>query len=123
MYDAVCVTACSALSTVLQERRFAFTPPSSPPCPFCWRFSGAQLVHGSPDFRFKRCPQVVESGCDIRVRSALNAAMGGQRLLWQASEYSALGDAIADCAYSIAFGRWVEGERKLIEPCMRWACI
>ena len=40
----------------------------------------------------------------------MNAAMGGQRLLWQAAEYSALPDAIADCAYSIAFGRWAEGE-------------
>ena len=54
--------------------------------------------------------QVVDSGCNIRARSSLNAAMGGQRLLWQAANYSALPDAIADCAYSIAFGRWAEGE-------------
>lgn len=35
--------------------------------------------------------------------------MGAQRLLWQASQHDALGDAIADCAYSIAFGRWAQG--------------
>ncbi len=57
--------------------------------------------------------QVVDSGCNVQARSSMNAAMGGQRLLWQAADYSALPDAIADCAYSIAFGRWAEGEQGL----------
>ena len=118
MYHAVCVTAlglCRAPSTGLQQGALHLHLSLSPQSPFWWRLSGAQFTHDTPDYQFRCCPQVVESGCNIRVRSALNAAMGGQRLLWQASEYSDLGDAIADCAYSIAFGRWVEGERKLMD--------
>ena len=53
--------------------------------------------------------RVVQSSCKVTARPSLNAAMGAQRLLWQASQHDALGDAIADCAYSIAFGRWAEG--------------
>ena len=53
--------------------------------------------------------RVVDAACNIRSRSSLNAAMGGQRLLWQAAEHDTVADAIADCAYTVAFGRWAEG--------------
>ena len=53
--------------------------------------------------------RVVDAACNIRARASLNAAMGGQRLLWQATEHDAVADAIADCACAIAFGRWAEG--------------
>lgn len=53
--------------------------------------------------------RVVDAACDIRSRSSLNAAMGGQRLLWQAAEHNTVSEAIADCAFTVAFGRWAEG--------------
>ena len=54
--------------------------------------------------------RVVAPECPLTTRSALNAAMGGQRLLWQAQECTSVAEAIQDCAYSIAFARWTEGE-------------
>ncbi|KAK9907778.1 hypothetical protein WJX75_009846 [Coccomyxa subellipsoidea] len=35
--------------------------------------------------------------------------MGGQRLLWQAAEFSSVQEAVQGCAYSVAFTRWQEG--------------
>lgn len=54
--------------------------------------------------------RVVDAACPITVRSAQNAAMGGQRLLWQAAEFGNIEDALQDCSYSVAFARWPEGE-------------
>jgi tRNA/rRNA methyltransferase len=63
--------------------------------------------------------RIVVPACPFTVRSAQNAAMGGQRLLWQASVFEALDDAISDCAYSIAFARWGPGEQSS-KPCLQW---
>ena len=104
-----CCTTCIAPTTLVHvARRLIFMMGSScscsaPHCAItCWAVQ--KMLLGL---------QVVDSSCNIRARSSLNAAMGGQRLLWQAENYSALPDAIADCAYSIAFGRWAEGEEGL----------
>lgn len=51
----------------------------------------------------------VDPECSITARSALNAAMGGQRLLWQTDKFDTVAEAVKDCAYSIAFARWTEG--------------
>ena len=52
----------------------------------------------------------VGHSCPITVKSALNSAMGGQRLLWQAAEFSSVQEAVQGCAYSVAFTRWQEGK-------------
>ncbi|BDA47934.1 probable tRNA (cytidine-2'-O-)-methyltransferase TrmJ [Coccomyxa sp. Obi] len=52
--------------------------------------------------------RIVGPSCPITVRSAQNAAMGGQRLLWQASEFGSVEDAVEGC-YSVAFTRWQDG--------------
>lgn len=53
--------------------------------------------------------RVVDPECSLTARSALNAAMGGQRLLWQAERFDSVAEAVKDSAYSIAFARWTEG--------------
>ncbi|EIE27400.1 hypothetical protein COCSUDRAFT_55412 [Coccomyxa subellipsoidea C-169] len=35
--------------------------------------------------------------------------MGGQRLLWQAGEFSSVQEALQGCSYSVAFTRWPQG--------------
>ena len=62
--------------------------------------------------------RVVDPECTITARSALNAAMGGQRLLWQAERINSVAEAVTDCAYSIAFARWTEGGSSC---CCCWA--
>lgn len=63
--------------------------------------------------------RIVASSCSITARSSQNAAMGAQRLLWQASEYSTVEDAVKGC-YSVAFTRWQDGE--FAEPDIHLIC-
>ena len=51
----------------------------------------------------------MEPECSLTARSALNAAMGGQRLLWQADRCDSVAQAVSGCAYSVAFDRWTDG--------------
>ena len=53
--------------------------------------------------------RIVGPSCPITTRSAHNAAMGGQRLLWQATEFGSVEDAVEGC-FSVAFTRWQDGE-------------
>lgn len=53
--------------------------------------------------------RVVEPACPLTTRSALNAAMGGQHLLWQTEDCGSVAEAVRDCAYSVAFSRWTGG--------------
>ncbi len=67
--------------------------------------------------------RVVDPSCPITTRSALNAAMGGQRLLWKTEECADVADAVNDCAYSVAFDRWTEGEHSIDRTGMRRRCF
>ena len=51
--------------------------------------------------------RLVRPQCDVRVRSGMNTAKGGQFVMHQSRQYDSLADALSDCTLTIGFHRWV----------------
>ena len=96
--------------SVKQGTPFGCMPPreSSKDWPSCMQNIGA-VARACNCFECETL-RVVDPACPITTRSALNAAMGGQRLLWKTEERASVAEAVSDCTYSVAFARWTEGE-------------